>query len=229
MLCWCCVFRISLCSLKAGLPSDTLCARAPYLPLQLSEQRSGFACSLVAAPACLGRCPVPAACSDKVPSTPGGWPAGAQWEKAAELFEQMQTRGCKPDSVTYGGLILAYEKGGQWRKALAAFEQMKQNNCRPDSVVYNTTVGLLWNTGVVWAQAKAIEVSCRNNSSVSHLHHPTIGQGCSKLWQVALAMNQSLQKPCMCATRLQRCCQSHQHVCTACRSFRRHAGMDTSA
>ena len=76
----------------------------------------------------------------------------------------MQTRGCKPDSVTYGGLILAYEKGGQWRKALAAFEQMKQNNCRPDSVVYNTTVGLLWNTGVVWAQAKAIEVSCSNNS-----------------------------------------------------------------
>ena len=74
----------------------------------------------------------------------------------------MQTRGCKPDSVTYGGLILAYEKGGQWRKALAAFEQMKQNNCRPDSVVYNTTVGLLWNTGVVWAQAKAIEVSCSN-------------------------------------------------------------------
>ena len=85
---------------------------------------------------------------------------GAQWEKAAELFEQMQSKGCKPDSVTYGGLILAYEKGGQWRQALAAFDQMKNNNCRPDSVVYNTVVGVLWNTGVVWAQAKAVQVLC---------------------------------------------------------------------
>ena len=36
---------------------------------------------------------------------------------------------------------------------------MKNNNCRPDSVVYNTVVGVLWNTGVVWAQAKAVQVS----------------------------------------------------------------------
>ena len=132
--------------------------------------------------ACLGLCLAQAACSDARLTSPGGWPAGAQWEKAAELFEQMQTRGCKPDSVTYGGLILAYEKGGQWRKALAAFEQMKQNNCRPDSVVYNTTVGLLWNTGVVWAQAKAIEVSCSNNSFVSNLLGSNSGQGRNKLW-----------------------------------------------
>lgn len=84
--------------------------------------------------------------------------SGAQWEKAVELFDQMQAKGCKPDSVTYGGLILAYEKGDQWRRALAAFDQMKNNNCRPDSVVYNTVVGVLWNTGVVWAQAKAVQV-----------------------------------------------------------------------
>lgn len=84
--------------------------------------------------------------------------AGAQWEKAVELFDQMQAKGCKPDSVTYGGLILAYERGDQWRRALAAFDQMKNNNCRPDSVVYNTVVGVLWNTGIVWAQAKAVQV-----------------------------------------------------------------------
>jgi len=35
---------------------------------------------------------------------------GAQWEKAAELFEQMHGRGCRPDPVTYGGLIAAYER-----------------------------------------------------------------------------------------------------------------------
>lgn len=37
----------------------------------------------------------------------------------------MQTQGCKPDSITYCGLITAYERGGQWRRALKAFEQMQ--------------------------------------------------------------------------------------------------------
>lgn len=98
--------------------------------------------------------------------------SGAQWEKAVELFDQMQSKGCKPDSVTYGGLILAYEKGDQWRRALAAFDQMKSNNCRPDSVVYNTVVGVLWNTGVVWAQAKAVQV---------HRHAPVEACSAAKL------------------------------------------------
>ncbi|KAL4422946.1 hypothetical protein ABPG75_009143 [Micractinium tetrahymenae] len=89
---------------------------------------------------------------------------GAQWEKAQELFEQMQHRGCKPDSVTFGGLIAAYDRAGHWRRALTAFEQMKVHNCRPDSVVYNTVVGALWRTGLVWAQAKAMQIfhaACR--------------------------------------------------------------------
>lgn len=72
----------------------------------------------------------------------------------------MQGKGCKPDSVTYSGLIAALAKGGQWRQALASFEQMKQNGCRPDSVVFNNVVGALWETGIVWAQAKAVQVGC---------------------------------------------------------------------
>lgn len=46
-------------------------------------------------------------------------PAGAQWEKAGEVFEAMQAQGCRPDVVTYTALIQAYERGGQWRRALA--------------------------------------------------------------------------------------------------------------
>jgi pentatricopeptide repeat domain-containing protein 1 len=40
---------------------------------------------------------------------------GAQWEKAQELFEQMQHRGCKPDSVTF----VSGRVGGarRWRRA----------------------------------------------------------------------------------------------------------------
>lgn len=34
-----------------------------------------------------------------VPHLPSG-PAGAQWQKASEVFEQMLTQGCNPDVVT---------------------------------------------------------------------------------------------------------------------------------
>jgi pentatricopeptide repeat domain-containing protein 1 len=77
---------------------------------------------------------------------------GAQWEKASEVFEEMQSQGCTPDVVTYTALISSYEKGGQWRRALAAFNQMRQRRCAPDSIVYNAIIDALWETGVIWAQ-----------------------------------------------------------------------------
>lgn len=43
---------------------------------------------------------------------------GGQWQKAAEVFEQMQAHGCTPDVVTYTALISAFDKGGQWRLSL---------------------------------------------------------------------------------------------------------------
>ena len=49
---------------------------------------------------------------------------GGPWEKAAELFDQMQKEGCKPDGITFAALISAYERGGQWRRGLQALEHM---------------------------------------------------------------------------------------------------------
>jgi len=79
-------------------------------------------------------------------------PAGAQWEKASEVFEEMQAQGCTPDVVTYTALISSYEKGGQWRRALAAYNQMRHRRCQPDAIVYNAIIDALWETGVIWAQ-----------------------------------------------------------------------------
>lgn len=81
---------------------------------------------------------------------------GAQCDRAAELFEQMQQQGCIPDVVTFTALISAYEKGGQWRRALAAYELMRQQRCKPDAIVYNAIIDALWETGVIWAQRKAL-------------------------------------------------------------------------
>ncbi len=48
--------------------------------------------------------------------------AGAQWEKAQELFEQMQHRGCKPDAVTFGEWLTAAVSvlwcGSMWQTLL---------------------------------------------------------------------------------------------------------------
>ncbi|GIL71827.1 hypothetical protein Vretimale_695 [Volvox reticuliferus] len=90
---------------------------------------------------------------------------GGHWEKASELFEQMQTQGCKPDSITYCGLITAYERGGQWRRALKAFEQMQTQGCHPDAAVFNSLMEVLWQSGVLLAQSKALQLWTLANRS----------------------------------------------------------------
>eukprot|EP00210_Caulerpa_lentillifera_P008588 g8192.t1 len=83
---------------------------------------------------------------------------GAQWEKASEVFEQMKVQGCAPDVVTYTALISANERGGQWLRALHAYDQMLHQGCNPDAIVYNAIIDTLWETGVIWAQRKALEI-----------------------------------------------------------------------
>jgi pentatricopeptide repeat domain-containing protein 1 len=80
--------------------------------------------------------------------------AGAQWEKARKVYEQMQSNGCQPDVVTYTALVSAYERGGQWLMALEAFDEMVARGCWPDAIVYNAIIDALWQTGVVWAQVR---------------------------------------------------------------------------
>jgi len=83
---------------------------------------------------------------------------GAQWEKASEVFDQMRDQGCAPDVVTYTALISANERGGQWRRALGAYERMNRQGCRPDAIVYNAIIDAVWETGVIWAQRKALSI-----------------------------------------------------------------------
>lgn len=83
---------------------------------------------------------------------------GGHWEKASEFFEQMQSQGCKPDSITYSALITAFERGGQWRRALKAFEQMQSHCCHADAAVFNSLMEVLWQSGVILAQVRALQL-----------------------------------------------------------------------
>jgi len=90
-----------------------------------------------------------------------------KWEKAAEIFERMKIQNCKPDSMTYTALLHAFEKGGQWHRAVRIFEQMVQQGCRLDTLVHHTIIDLLWQSGVVWAQGKALQLF---NSALRNYH-----------------------------------------------------------
>ncbi len=83
---------------------------------------------------------------------------GSQWEKASEVFDHMRFHNCRPDTVTYSALIGAYEKGGQWLRAVKAFEAMQGQSCRPDSSIYQSVVDMLWQSGVSWLQALALQL-----------------------------------------------------------------------
>jgi pentatricopeptide repeat domain-containing protein 1 len=82
-------------------------------------------------------------------------PTGNQWQRAEQLFKDMQVAGCTPDVVTYTALISALERSGRWLRAYQVFQDMTARGCKPDSIVHNAIIDALWQTGCVWAQAKA--------------------------------------------------------------------------
>ena len=40
--------------------------------------------------------------------------------------------------------------------ALDTFEAMLQSGCRPHAAVYSSIIDVLWQTGITWAQVKAL-------------------------------------------------------------------------
>ena len=83
---------------------------------------------------------------------------GGEYNKARLMFERMAEHGCQADAVTYANLIRAYKKGGQWCHALDTFEAMQRSGCRPHAAVYSSIIDVLWQTGIAWAQAKALRL-----------------------------------------------------------------------
>ena len=70
--------------------------------------------------------------------------------------------------------------------ALDTFEAMLASGCRPHAAVYSSIIDVLWQTGISWAQAKALHlfttaVQCAPCSSWRHTTTPnTPFQPCPK-------------------------------------------------
>jgi pentatricopeptide repeat protein len=70
---------------------------------------------------------------------------GGQWEKALDLFREMQSRGIDPDVITFSAAISACEKGRQWEKALDLFREMQSRGIDPNEITYNATIAACFN------------------------------------------------------------------------------------
>ena len=46
----------------------------------------------------------------------------------------------------------------QWCAALDTFEAMQVSGCRPHAAVFSSIIDVLWQTGIAWAQAKALQL-----------------------------------------------------------------------
>uniref|UniRef100_A0A7S3Z6F4 Pentacotripeptide-repeat region of PRORP domain-containing protein n=1 Tax=Lotharella globosa TaxID=91324 RepID=A0A7S3Z6F4_9EUKA len=63
-----------------------------------------------------------------------------QWKMAEILHGEMLAGGAKASVVTYGALMLAYEKSGRAEDALALITRMKNDQVKPNEIVYNTAM-----------------------------------------------------------------------------------------
>jgi pentatricopeptide repeat domain-containing protein 1 len=57
--------------------------------------------------------------------------SGKQWQKAEQMFEEMQRIGVEPSVVVYSAMITAYGKGDQWQKAEQVFVQLQSRGLEP--------------------------------------------------------------------------------------------------
>ena len=58
-------------------------------------------------------------------------------EEALGIFQDMVTRGCERNVITYSSLIVAAEKAGRWQLALELLEEMHRDGCSPNAVTFN--------------------------------------------------------------------------------------------
>ena len=65
---------------------------------------------------------------------------GQQWEKALELFRELEASGSTPSIVTYNATMTALEKGLQWERALDLFDEMKSKDLPVTVVSYGSAI-----------------------------------------------------------------------------------------
>ncbi|KAK9827398.1 hypothetical protein WJX81_006751 [Elliptochloris bilobata] len=80
---------------------------------------------------------------------------GGAWERALEVWADMDAAGCRPTGHAYAAAITACAAGGCWERAVALFDEMLEDGVRPDVVSCTALVAALGADGQ-WQRAERV-------------------------------------------------------------------------
>jgi pentatricopeptide repeat protein len=67
--------------------------------------------------------------------------------EAVNLFDEMRSKGIKPDVISYNALIKGFCNDGKSEEAKWWYRELRENECSPDWVTYVTLIPLLCEKG----------------------------------------------------------------------------------
>jgi pentatricopeptide repeat protein len=82
---------------------------------------------------------------------------GDRWERALEIWRDMEEAGCKPTGHSYAAVISACAVGGKWQQAVQLFDEMLEAQIKPDVVSCTALITALGTDGQ-WQRAEKVRM-----------------------------------------------------------------------
>ncbi|DBA66999.1 TPA: hypothetical protein ACH3X2_002107 [Trebouxia sp. C0005] len=122
---------------------------------------------------------------------------GGAWEKALDIWSDMEQRNCKPTGHAYAAVISACAAGGAWQRAVQLFDQMLQYQIKPDVVSCTALITALgadgqWKRGsqvVDWMLRSGVKPNVRTYTAL------ITAMGNAQKWDLALDLIKRMKTP----------------------------------
>ncbi|KAL0044814.1 hypothetical protein WJX82_010409 [Trebouxia sp. C0006] len=122
---------------------------------------------------------------------------GGAWEKALDIWSDMEQRNCKPTGHAYAAVISACAAGGAWQRAVQLFDQMLQYQIKPDVVSCTALITALgadgqWKRGsqvVDWMLRSGVKPNVRTYTAL------ITAMGNAQKWDLALDLIKRMKIP----------------------------------
>ncbi|KAK9814061.1 hypothetical protein WJX72_000168 [[Myrmecia] bisecta] len=122
---------------------------------------------------------------------------GGAWQRALDIWADMETAGCRPTGHAYAAVISACAAGGAWERAVQLFEEMKEWQIKPDVVSCTALITALGTDGQ-WAYAESIvEWMLRNGVRPNVRTYTALitAMGNAQQWERALETIRRMKQP----------------------------------
>jgi len=115
---------------------------------------------------------------------------GGQWQRALELFQQMQDNHVQPTTITCTSVVSACKVCGQWQEALSVLTQMKTMGVPADAHTFSNAISACNKAGKWMAAIRTYEDMRSYNVEPTVVCFGAVLCACQKgkQWQVAMAI-----------------------------------------